>query len=83
MYSFPFSCCNRHSERPCINVDVNNERSHFQYNPNTDVTVYRVGCNVGVTRRIREVVFAKLCLYGWIAFVLEASGFSPTCKATA
>ena len=73
-YSFPFSCCNRHSERPCISVDVNdNEKTHFQYNANTDVTVYRVGCNRGVTRQLREVVFAKILLYGWIVFVLEAS----------
>jgi len=51
----------------------NNEKTHFKYNANTDVTVYRVGCNRGVTRQLREVVFAKLRLYGWIVFVLEAS----------
>ena len=73
MFSFPFSCCSRRSERPCIDVDVNNKDAYFKYNPNTDVTVYRVGCNRGVTRQLRDVVFAKLRLYGWIAFVLEAS----------
>jgi len=72
-YSFPFSCCSRHTERPCISVDVNNENAHFQYSPNTDITVYRVGCGLGVTRRLREVVFANLRLYGWIVFALEAS----------
>ena len=72
-YSFPFSCCNRHSERPCIDVDVNNERAHYKYNPSTDVTVYRLGCNFGVTRALREVVFANIRFYGWIAFVLEVS----------
>ena len=73
-YSFPFSCCNRHAERPCIDVDVNNEGAHFKYNPSTDVTVYRVGCNLGVTRTLREVVFANLRFYGRIAFILEVSG---------
>ena len=62
-----------HSERPCIDVDVNSKTAHHHYNPSTDVTVYRIGCNLGVTRTLREVVIANMRFYGWIAFVLEVS----------
>jgi len=72
-YSFPFSCCNRHSERPCIDVNVNSADAHYKYNPSTDVTVYRIGCNQGVTRVLREVVFANIIFYGWIAVIFEVS----------
>ena len=37
------------------------------------MTVYRIGCNLGVTRVLREVVLDNLRFYGWIAFILEAS----------
>jgi len=37
------------------------------------VTVYRLGCYLGVTREIREVLFANIRFYGWIAFILQAS----------
>ena len=72
-YSFPFSCCNLRSERPCINVDVNNADAHYKYSPTTDVTVYRIGCNLGVTRVLREVILDNLRYYGWIAFLFEVA----------
>ncbi|XP_077865742.1 photoreceptor outer segment membrane glycoprotein 2-like [Saccoglossus kowalevskii] len=40
----PFSCCDPASKRPCIHHHVFDSDMHYNYDPNTGLTIYTDGC---------------------------------------
>lgn len=58
--SVPYSCCNPRAYRPCIHKNVKEDKLHYHYNHETDMTIFLRGCAEGMTEHIRTRIFQIL-----------------------
>lgn len=47
----PFSCCSMHSLNPCIHHGIENTKSVYFYNPDTNISISTHGCHEILVKR--------------------------------
>ncbi|KAG8190029.1 hypothetical protein JTE90_000124 [Oedothorax gibbosus] len=72
----PFSCCNRDTNRPCVDTRIEDITYHSMYNYPIDLTLNTIGCRDALTNFLGHTImlgvglFAFLCLILWVAIMI-------------